>query len=158
MTRKISKCIYGGGKLCERQGGTGDVYHAAEYTHRYPTLEEIGDPVGDPVYPPVRKGMETLCRLAELEDFFDDDVSRAALGIHFVDVVNTVDLVRKSLYDFDVDSSEGVTKLLELLPIMDKEILQEIAGEIWPGYPTQDGNADLLRAEVKGYLMDYLDE
>jgi len=40
---------------------------------------------------------------------------------------------------------------------MDREILADIAGEIWPGYPSQDLDPKLLRLEIKGYMMDYLD-
>jgi hypothetical protein len=105
----------------------------------------------------VQKGEAQIFQLSGLEEFFDEDLSKSVLGVSFDEVVCAIDVVKKSLYDFDLESTEGVTKLLELLPIMDPEILRDIAGEIWPGYPTQDADAKLLRLEIKGYLMDYLD-
>jgi len=140
-----------------RQGGTGDTHHASGYVHKYPTLQEAGEPVGDAVTA-IQKGEPSVFQLNGLVDFFDEPGSVMALDTQLMTSVDSTDLVRKALYDFDVDSREGVVKLLELLPIMDTEILQEIAGEIWPGYPAQDSDSKLLRAEIKGYLMDYLDE
>jgi hypothetical protein len=104
---------------------------------------------------PLRKGAEQY--LPELEAFFDDDFSKSALGVSLDTIIHAIEVVKKSLYDFDLVSEEGVIKLLELVPIMDREILVDIAGEIWPGYPAQDANPKLLRLEIKGYMMDYLD-
>ncbi len=153
MTRHNS-CTYGGGLACERQGGSGEASHGAGYVHPIPTLRELGRPAGDPVTP-LQKGAEH--HLPELEAFFDDDFSKSVLGVSLDTAIHALEVVKKSLYDFDLDSEEGVIKLLELVPIMDREILADIAGEIWPGYPAQDLNPKLLRLEIKGYLMDYLD-
>lgn len=155
MTRPINPCTYGGGTACERQGGSGEASHAAGYVHPIPTSSELGRPAGDPVEPLGKSEVEYV--LPELSEFFDESFAKSVLGVSLDAVIHARDVVRKSLYDFDLDTVEGVLKLLELLPIMDREILGDIAGEIWPGYPAQDSNPDLLRLEIKGYLMDYLD-
>jgi hypothetical protein len=154
VTKRINLCPYGGGQSCERQGGSGESSHGAGYVHPVPTITELGQPVGDCVTP-LYKGNEY--HLSHLESFFEDGFSKSVLGVSLDTVTHALDVVKKSLYDFDLDSEEGVTKLLELLPVMDREILADIAGEIWPGYPAQDLNPKLLRLEIKGYLMDYLD-
>lgn len=155
MTRQIHPCTYGGGSACERQGGSGEAAHSVGYTHPMPTLQELGRPAGDSVHP-VQKA-RAVHYLPELEVFFDDTFSKSVLGVSLDTMIHATEVVKKSLYDFDLDSPDGVLKLLELLPIMDREILVDIAGEIWPGYPAEDSDFKLLRLEIKGYLMDYLD-
>lgn len=156
MSRSISPCTYGGGDSCKRQGGSGAAAHACGYTHPYPTTAETGVPPGDPVEP-VQKSEVRTVRMDEIQHTFDEDLSKAILDTFVHQGVDVVDMVRKSMYDFDLDSDEGVKKLLGLLPIMDVTILEDVAGEIWPGYPAQEQPADLLRWEVRGYLMDWLD-
>ena len=154
MTRHIRPCVHGGDVACTCQGGSGEASHAVGYTHPIPTLDEVGAPAGDVVHP-LQKGAEYS--LPGLEEFFDDDFSKSVLGVSLDTAVHARDVVKKSLYDFDLESKEGVLKLLGLVPIMDREILADIAGEIWPGYPSQDLDPKLLRLEIKGYMMDYLD-
>lgn len=154
MTRRIQPCVYGGGATCERQGGSGEASHSAGYVHPIPSVRELGRPAGDPVEP-LSKGGEHF--LPDLEGLFDDDFSKSVLGVSMDTAIHALEVVKKSLYDFDLTSEDGVLKLLNLLPIMDREILADVAGEIWPGYPAQDNNPKLLRLEIKGYLMDYLD-
>jgi hypothetical protein len=93
----------------------------------------------------------------KVQILFDEDLSKSILDTHIHQGNDIVNTVRKSLYDFDLDSDEGVQKLLALLPVMDVTILQEIAGEIWPGFPAQETDPDMLRAEVLGYLLDWQD-
>lgn len=152
---KLVPCIHKGGESCKRQGGSGDLTHSAGYVHPIPTLKELGQPAGDPVF--IKKANTEIHSLSILEDFFDEDFSKAVLNVSMDNMIHAVDVVKKSLYDFDLESTDGVIKLLELLPVIDREILGDIAGEIWPGYPSEDNNPDLLRLEIKGYLMDYLD-
>jgi hypothetical protein len=64
----------------------------------------------------------------------------------------------KSLYEFDFDTEDGAQKLIELVPVLDPEILVKIVEKLWPGYAVEDADPELLRAEVKGYLLDYLGE
>ena len=155
MNRQISPCEHGGGSACQRQGGSGEASHAAGYVHPYPTIQEVGEPAADPVI--VKSEDVRTVRIPGLESFFDDDLSKAVLSVNLGTALHARDIVKKSMYDIDLDSDEGVTKLLELLPIMDIEILIDIAGELWPGYPAQDANPKMLRLEIKGYLMDVLD-
>lgn len=87
---------------------------------------------------------------------FDNDGATRVLNLSVDKAVSTRDLVRKSMYDFDLDTPEGIQKLLGLLPIMDPDILKDIISEIWPNYPT-DVDGRRHRMEIKGYLMDYLE-
>ena len=91
-----------------------------------------------------------------LEDSFDNDRAESMLALHLGEITFSSELVRKSMYDFDLDTPAGIEKLMALLPIMDPEILKDIMTEIWPGYPT-DIDARRHRLEIKGYLKDYLD-
>lgn len=94
--------------------------------------------------------------LEGLEDSFDNDRAEEMLNLSIGRITHTSDLVRKSLYDFDLETPEGIEKLNALLPIMDPEILKDIMTEIWPGYPT-DIDARRHRLEIKGFLKDYLE-
>lgn len=154
MSRQIRPCTHGGGAACERQGGSGEASHSVGYIHPMPTAKELGTPAGDAVEP-LSKGGEY--DIDHLEDLFDDEYCKSVLGVSMDTAIHALEVVRKSLYDFDLTSKEGVLKLLGLVPIMDREILADVAGEIWPGYPAQDNNPQLLRLEIKGYLMDFLD-
>jgi len=155
MSKKISRCVHGGGSSCRQQGGSGVASHARAYVHPYPTTLEVGLPVGDYVEP-VQKAIRSV-RLDKIQELFDEDNARYALDTYVHSGANIVRTVRKSLYNFDLETNEGVHKLLELLPVLDVAILQEVAGEIWPGYPAQETDPDLLRGEVLGYLLDWQD-
>jgi len=91
-----------------------------------------------------------------LEDSFDNDLAEEMLNLSIDKITYSSELVRKSIYDFDLETPEGIEKLMALLPIMDPEILKDIMAEIWPGYPT-DIDARRHRLEIKGYLKDYLE-
>lgn len=155
MKPKLCQCIYKGGVACERQGGDGSRQHAVGYVHSFPTVEEVGVPVGG-FSEALQRGLPSKVELA-LEDQFDDDFASAVFSLDFSSLVDTYDLVRKSLYDFDLDSSEGVGRLLALLPIMDPEIIKDVIQEIWPGYPVdEDFDPRIASFKVRGYLLDYL--
>jgi hypothetical protein len=94
--------------------------------------------------------------LEGLEDSFDNERAEEMLNLSIGRITHTSELVRKSMYDFDLDTPEGIARLMALLPIMDPEILKDIMTELWPGYPT-DIDARRHRLEIKGYLKDYLD-
>lgn len=94
--------------------------------------------------------------LAGLEDSFDNEAAEKMLNLSVGKVTYTSALLRKSLYDFDLETPEGIEKLMALIPIMDPEILKDIMTELWPGYPT-DIDARRHRMEIKGYLKDYLE-
>jgi len=93
--------------------------------------------------------------LPGLEASFDNDSAERVLNLSVSKAVHTSDLIRKSMYDFDLDSPEGIQKLLSLLPIMDPDILKDIISEIWPGYPS-DVDGRRHRMEIKGYFQDFL--
>lgn len=94
--------------------------------------------------------------LNELEDSFDNDSAEEMLNLSVGSFTHTSDLIRKSIYDFDLQTPEGIEKLMALLPIMDPDILKDITTEIWTGYET-DADPRRLRFEIKGFLKDYLD-
>lgn len=152
---KLSKCVYGGGSSCERQGGDGSSAHTAAYVHPFPSLAEVGEPLGDSIEPPLRKGELEVHTLLGLEEFFDEDLSKSVLDLSFYEAVDSIDLVRKSIYEFDLDTNEGITKLLEVIPILDSELMRDLAQEVWPGWGIEgDLDTAMLRAELKGYMLD----
>lgn len=94
--------------------------------------------------------------LEGIEDSFDNDEGELLLSLSLGRITHTSELLRKSMYDFDLETPEGIEKLMALLPIMDPEILKDIMTEIWPGYPTEL-DPRRHRMEIKGYLKDYLE-
>lgn len=105
---------------------------------------------------PLRKSVRKV--IIALPDFFDDAAASEVLGLSVDDLVGARSFIMKSMYDFDLDSEDGVNRLLELLPILDPEIVKTVVQEIWPGYPVDSTTYDntLSRAKVRGYLLDYL--
>jgi hypothetical protein len=91
-----------------------------------------------------------------LEDSFDNDSAEKMLELSVGRLTHTSDLVRKSMYDFDLTTPEGIEKLMSLLPIMDSSIVKDIMSEIWPGY-SPDSDSASQKMEIKGYLKDYLE-
>lgn len=94
--------------------------------------------------------------LEGLEDSFDNERAEEMLSLSIGRITHTSEIMRKSMYDFDLETPEGIEKLMALLPIMDPEILKDIMTELWPGYPT-DIDARRHRLEIKGFLKDYLE-
>lgn len=150
----LRKCIYGGGDSCKRQGGDGSLDHGFEYFHPFTTTAEVGHPVGDFV----RKSeySTTQDHQISLPTEFNEDKSAAILSLEISKGIDIGELI-KSLYDFDIESEEGIQKIMELLPVLDPIIVVELVEKLWPGYAVEDADPDLLRAEVRGFLMDYLD-
>lgn len=93
--------------------------------------------------------------LENLEDSFDNDAAESILNLSIGKLSSASDIVRKSMYDFDLETPIGIYKLMNLLPIMDPDILKDIMAEIWPGYEVED-DPRRNRLEIKGYLKDYL--
>jgi len=151
----LRKCIYGGGDSCERQGGDGSLHHGGRFSHPFPQVSEAGVPEGEFV----AKGF-VMAENHELADFdidFNEDKAHGVLSLEISKAVDVGDLI-KSLYDFDLESEEGILKLMDLLPVLDSTIVVELVEKIWPGYAVENADPDLLRAEVKGFLLDYLNE
>lgn len=151
----LRKCIYGGGDSCSRQGGDGSLQHGNTFIHPYPTIKEVGDPVGP--FVKSAHATEETHSIANFTIGFDEDNTSAIMSLVLSKSIDVDDLI-KSLYDFDMETEEGIVKLLGLLPIMDPDIVVEMVEKIWPGYAVDQADPDLLRAEIKGYLLDYLGE
>lgn len=98
----------------------------------------------------------TVKELYSLSEDFDDDLAKSMLEIRFDKIIHPQDAVLKSLYNFDLETPEGVDRLLELLPIMDPEIINEVYQEIFPMYPVDTLAPRIARLELRGYLLDYL--
>ncbi|MHA2068464.1 MAG: hypothetical protein ACXABY_29220 [Candidatus Thorarchaeota archaeon] len=96
--------------------------------------------------------------LKGLTDDFDDDLAKSILDIQLSKAILPQEAVEKSLYNFDLETPEGVDRLLELLPILDPEIMGEVYQEIFPGYPVDTLAPRMLRLELRGYFMDYLED
>jgi hypothetical protein len=118
--------------------------------------EDIDSPLGDPVKP-VEKAIRQV--MLGLPDFFDDQASEELLELSLSSTVSASSLMLKSMYEFDLDTEEGVDRLLELLPVLDPDIVKTVMQEIWPGYPVESENFDnnVSRAKIRGYLLDFLD-
>lgn len=150
----LKKCIYGGGDACQRQGGDGSLDHGIEYYHPFTTTAEAGEPLGD--FIEKSEYTTTQDHNIALDIEFDEDKSYDILSLEISKGINVADMI-KSLYDFDIESEEGITQIMELLPVLDPVVIVELVEKIWPGYAVEDADPDLLRAEVRGFLMDYLD-
>lgn len=111
---------------------------------------------GDPVKP-LEKAVRRI--QMELPDFFDDELAAEVLSLEVGAIISSSNLMLKSMYEFDLDTEDGITRLLELLPIIDPDILKTVMQEIWPGYPVDSLNFDnsLAREEIGGYLLDFLE-
>lgn len=150
----FTPCTHGGATHCQRQGGTGVSSHAKGYVHPFPTSVEVGDPLGSPT----RVAEGHVVKALEMGPFLGNEQSQDTLELQVSEMVDPESLIRKSIYNFDVDTPEGIAGLLAVLPIMDPEILKEVYTEIFPGYPTDEKfEPKLARKEIRGYLLDYLD-
>jgi hypothetical protein len=119
--------------------------------------KDIAGPIGDFVSP-TDSGVARRVQL-DLPDFFDDRAAEEALELSIGAVISSRNVLLKSMYDFDLDTEDGVTRLLSLLPVLDPEIVKTIMQEIWPGYPVDSLTFDnsLARAEIRGYILDFLE-
>lgn len=147
----LEKCIYGGGTSCEKQGGDGSLSHASEFVHPFPRLNEVGHPVGDFISKAIDE--VSVVSIPAITVNFDENKSREILSLEINKSIDVVDLI-KSLYDFELDTPEGISKLLQLLPVLDAEIVVDLVEKIWPGYAVENEDPALLRAEIKGYFLD----
>ena len=66
------------------------------------------------------------------------------------------ELLNKSIYDYDPNTQEGVYKLLELLPIVDSTVIQELSSIVWPGVVVEDEDVNRYRCELRGWLISTL--
>ena len=90
----------------------------------------------------------------ELPSFFDDDLAVKLLTAEDASLSKSA-----KLYSFDLETKEGILKLLGLLPVLKDDLITDIAVEIWPGHKEQSANTvKMLRSHIRGYLLDYLYE
>lgn len=71
-------------------------------------------------------------------------------------VVYPIDIVKKSFYEFDLQSIEGITSFLTVLPITSDELLMQACSDVFPGYIIDNFDVKLARLELRGYFLDYL--
>lgn len=136
----LKDCIHGGGKDCRRHGGDGSTLHKAGFIHPFRSHEEV-----------FKAGAVSTRSVVTQVESLEADLQDTALLYD--------EPIEKALYHFDVETPAGIDRLLELLPILDREIIEEVYQEIWPNYPTDDEesfNLRIARAEIRGYLMDFL--
>lgn len=95
--------------------------------------------------------------IEQLENSFDNETAESILNLSVGKVTTASSFIRKSLYDFDLDTPEGIAKLMALLPIMDSSIVKDIMEELWPGYKADEDNFKQYKLYIKGYLKDYLE-
>jgi len=119
--------------------------------------EDISPPISDSILLP-EKQLRTVEVPLEVDNF-DEYTAEQILSLDPSTLVNSADFMLKSMYDFDLETDEGVNKLLSLLPILDSDIVRTVVQEIWPGYDvsSETYNPDLARLEVRGFLLDYLE-
>lgn len=146
----LSRCLLKGGAACQRQGGSGMCFHTEGYVHPF----ESGFDGSNAISSADSSIVDTI---KGLDDWFGDPDLVVKVLNHTVDqAINTVSEVRKSLFDFDVNTYEGAQKVLHLLPILDEDVVKLLMQELWPGYPTNDESFDHKRArlQIKGFLLD----
>ena len=97
---------------------------------------------------------------AEIEDVDEDKAEETAKALlnrpTISQAVSTHEIIKKSFYGYDVTTPDGMMKILNALPIMDIEFVQQLALEIWPDAQADDADPEMVRAEVRGYLLDQL--
>jgi hypothetical protein len=150
---KLEQCKYSGGQRCSLHGGSGTLMHKSGYVHPYPHSRELAKSSVK-----VSSGdSNTSSCLKSLESWFDDEVAERALMQSPEPSVSVGSLIKKSLYDFDVSSIEGIDKMLYLLSIVDEDVLKLVTQEIWPGYPVdEEFDSKKARIQIKGFLLDFV--
>lgn len=160
--KRIESCIHKGGNICRNHGGSGSAFHEGGYVHPFLSgteLEGRGNLTkAQMLGTPGHRNVE----VAALESEFDDSAAISMLGITLNKGVSRAildkDLLLKSFFDFDLVTEEGLEKFLNLLPVIDFEIVKEVMESIWPAYPMDGVNSTTARMELKGFLLDYLDQ
>ncbi len=100
-----------------------------------------------------------LTEIPEIEENEDvlEETAKSILSLpRAAKSVSSMDLT-KSFYGYDVTSIPGMLKILDALAIMGIDYVQQLAAEIWSDSQAEDSDPELVRAEVRGYLLDQLD-
>lgn len=66
--------------------------------------------------------------------------------------------LHKSFYEFDLQTTEGITSFLVILPVCSDELLMQACTEVFPGYITDEFDVKLARLELRGYFLDFLEQ
>lgn len=159
--KRLENCIHKGGISCRNHGGSGSAFHEGGYVHPYLSKSEIR--IGSISE---GEGFEVLQKrnveITALESEFDDDAAISMLGIvlnkSISSAISERDLLMKSFFDFDLVTAEGLIKFLNLLPLIDFDIVKEVMEAVWPAYPTDGLNSSTARMELKGFILDYLNQ
>ncbi len=154
---RFNKCIYGGGTACTKQGGSGSHVHKSAYVHQIPSSIELFQDGLPETTTPLDNGITKSDD--DLSYWFDDQVALKSLSQDVPGAVVSRS-ISKSLYDFDINTLEGIQKIVYLLPILDVEVVKLISQELWPGYPVDTEGFDYkrVRMEIKGFLLDFLND
>ena len=70
--------------------------------------------------------------------------------------VSKPDIIKKSVYTFDLESEEGAQSFLNLVPVLDIDILKQAFEHIFPQYDTTNLDLKRARAEIRGYILNML--
>ena len=161
--KSLDICIHKGGHVCRNHGGSGSAFHEGGYVHPFLNGAELAgrnELTKAQLFESV--GQQRDVEIAALESEFDDSAAISMLGISLNKGVSRAiqdkDLLLKSFFDFDLVTEEGLVKFLNLLPVIDFEIIKEVMESIWPAYPTEGINSATARMELKGFLLDYIDQ
>ena len=147
---KFEQCMYGGGDSCTRQGGDGCTIHKSNDLHPFTHTDELQYIAKSN---PADTGTVHVLPVLEY-DILEESVINKSL-------FSGSEIISKALYHFDLETPSGVTRLLELLPVLSDDIIKEVYQEIWPTYPVEQSkifNLRMARSEIKGYLLDYLNQ
>ena len=161
--KKLQICIHKGGSSCRNHGGDGSSFHESGYIHPFVSGSELSEGLS-----PIDKSLLDAPRTSRkveipaLESEFDEDAAISMLGVTLDQGVTKsltdLDFLSKSLFDFDLVTEEGLVKFLNLLPVIDFDIIKEVMEAIWPAYPTDGLSSSTARLELKGFILDYLDQ
>lgn len=89
--------------------------------------------------------------------FLDNDFIDPSKAIEILNLnISKPYSFRKSFFDFDFSSAEGVISFLFLLPIVSDDMLKQAAAEVWPGSVTDPFDAKRTRMELSGFFTDLL--
>lgn len=139
----LRRCIYAESSVCKRHGGSGASHHQASYVHPY-HREDV--PVS------LQKSYEGV---DSLHIHAEDEYAHRVLSVGF----HERDQVVKGLFNLDLTTPDGIASLLEILPIADDSIVQDVYASIWPSSSgTKTVDTKLLKLQIIGYLHDTKDE
>ncbi len=91
-------------------------------------------------------------------EFIDSDKAERLLGITLGDKIISPDKLVKSFFQFSFDTPEGIASFLTVLPMLDKEAVQQAQEQLLPQSVDEKWDVARARFELRGLLMDVLSE